>query len=79
MLNERKHETDYDFNPTDADFDKETVITGLESEAGEWAAVSKYYVLADHQRIMEKRKTEAERQATIREELARQQEEFAEK
>lgn len=55
------------------------MVSGLEDEIDEWAALNKYAVLRAHQETHEKRVVARDRQVMMREELEKQQREFRER
>ena len=59
--------------------DSVSIVSGLEDEIDEWAALNKYAVLRSFVESQDKKLANKDRQVAMREELEKQQEEFRER
>ncbi len=75
-LLKQRLEQDFGVKLTAPDTDKVSVISGLDDEIDEWAALNKYAVLRSYQENQEKKVAVRDRQMRMREELEKQQKEF---
>lgn len=56
--------------------DKRSVISGLESDFGEWEAITKFNILKDMERRKQLKFNREEESKAMREELRKQEQEF---
>ena len=71
MLKQRL-EQDFGVKLNATDTDQKSVISGLDDEIDEWAALNKYAVLRSYQENEEKKVAVRDRQLRMREELEKQ-------
>ena len=71
MLKQRL-EQDFGVKLNATDTDQKSVISGLDDEIDEWAALNKYAVLRSYQENEEKKVAARDRQLRMREELEKQ-------
>lgn len=78
-LLKQRLEQDFGIVEQNRDMDVDSVVSGLEDEIDEWAALNKYAVLRAHQENQKKRTAARDSQILMREELQKQQREFRER